>query len=202
MVRKTKEQALKTRSSILDAAISVFVDHGVAKASLNEIAARAGVTRGAIYWHFNNKLDIFEALDEQLHNSLLEVILSDLEKDHPEPLKQLENLCIELLLDLERNQKKKDILTIFLLKCDYSGDMARFLTQHYEKKKKNFALFSRYFQKAQSKGHIKDNDPEILTEALSCYLCGIVHEYIRAPELINMNKRAELLIGQFFCGIR
>ncbi|MGM0421619.1 MAG: TetR family transcriptional regulator [Pseudomonadota bacterium] len=203
MVRRTKEQALETRSRIMDAAISVFVDYGIAKASLNEIADRAGVSRGAVYWHFKNKLDIFEALDNQLHNSLLEIILKDLEKDHPQPLKQLENLCIELLLGLERDQKTRDVMTIFLLKSDYAGEMARFQDQHNEKKAQNFALFHRYFEKAQDKGHLsKDADPKILTTALSCYVSGIADEYIRTPALINMGKQAALLVEQFFRGIR
>jgi TetR/AcrR family acrAB operon transcriptional repressor len=203
MARRTKEQAFETRNEIMDAAISVFVDYGFAKASLNEIADRAGVTRGAVYWHFKNKADIFKALDDQLHNSLLEIILSDLEKNHREPLKQLENLCTALLVDLGRDQKKKDVMTIFLLKCDYTGDTAHFQERHNEKKASNLALFSRYFRKAQDKGHLSKNaDPDILTTGLSCYLCGITHEYIRTPALIDMEKQAALLMRQFFRGIQ
>lgn len=47
MARKTKRQAQETRQHILDAAIKAFSERGVSATSLNDIAALAGVTRGA-----------------------------------------------------------------------------------------------------------------------------------------------------------
>ena len=51
-MHKTKEEAYQTRCNVLDAALTVFYERGVAQASLDEIAKAAGVTRGALYWHF------------------------------------------------------------------------------------------------------------------------------------------------------
>lgn len=62
MVRRTKEEALATRHRILDAAESLFERQGVSRTSLNDIAAAAEVTRGAIYWHFKDKVDLFNAM--------------------------------------------------------------------------------------------------------------------------------------------
>ena len=55
MARRTKEEALATRHALLDAAERVFGRRGVARTSLVEIAEEAGVTRGAVYWHFKDK---------------------------------------------------------------------------------------------------------------------------------------------------
>src|SRR5690606_10590111 len=62
MARRTKAEAMETREQILDAAELVFHRKGVSCTSLNDIAAEAGVTRGAIYWHFKNKHDVFIAM--------------------------------------------------------------------------------------------------------------------------------------------
>ena len=62
MVRRTKDAALETRAHILDTAEEVFQKKGVSSTSLDDIARAAGVTRGAIYWHFKNKADLFDAL--------------------------------------------------------------------------------------------------------------------------------------------
>lgn len=62
MARKTKEQALATRDSIIDAAELLFEQQGVSRTSLQHIAAAAGVTRGAIYWHFRDKAALFNAM--------------------------------------------------------------------------------------------------------------------------------------------
>ena len=65
-MRRTKAEAEQTRQAILAAAIRVFLERGVARATLDEIATAAGVTRGAIYWHFRDKLEIFLALEERI----------------------------------------------------------------------------------------------------------------------------------------
>ena len=62
MVRKTKEDTEQTYTALLDAAERVFKDKGVAAATLNDIAGAAGMTRGAIYWHFKDKEELFDAL--------------------------------------------------------------------------------------------------------------------------------------------
>ena len=66
MVRRTKEDAQVTRNHILDTAVEVFNHKGVAHTSLNDIAREAGVTRGAIYWHFADKVNMFDAMIERL----------------------------------------------------------------------------------------------------------------------------------------
>ena len=62
MVRKSKEDAEKTRQAILESALDVFSEKGYAKTTFDEIAARAGFTKGAIYWYFRNKADLVAAL--------------------------------------------------------------------------------------------------------------------------------------------
>ena len=65
MVRRTKEEALETRSKLLDAAECLFQSQGVSRTTLQDIALRAGATRGAVYWHFKDKADLFNAMMER-----------------------------------------------------------------------------------------------------------------------------------------
>ena len=58
----SRKKTLDTRDRILDAAEDVFYDKGYSNTTLNEIAEAASVTRGAIYWHFKNKEDLFLSL--------------------------------------------------------------------------------------------------------------------------------------------
>lgn len=62
MARKTKEESARTRERILDAAEMVFAKHGVANATLAHIAETAGVSRGAIYGHYKNKIEVCLAM--------------------------------------------------------------------------------------------------------------------------------------------
>ena len=65
MARRTKEDALATRDSILDAAEQLFVKQGVSGTTLQHIATAAGVSRGAVYWHFLDKSALFNAMMER-----------------------------------------------------------------------------------------------------------------------------------------
>ena len=66
MARRSKEDALATRAHLLDVAEHVFLAQGVAGTSLNDIAVAAGTTRGAIYWHFQDKADLFNAMMDRV----------------------------------------------------------------------------------------------------------------------------------------
>lgn len=65
MARRTKEEAQATRDRLIDEAELVFHAKGVSRSSLAEIAENAGLTRGAIYWHFKDKADLFNAMMER-----------------------------------------------------------------------------------------------------------------------------------------
>ena len=62
---KHQARTLETRAKILDAAEAIFAEQGFEKTQLEEVAARAGYTRGAIYVHYASKEDLFLALMEQ-----------------------------------------------------------------------------------------------------------------------------------------
>jgi len=201
MVRKTKEEALATRCDILSAAIDVFLARGVVGASLEQVAEVAGVTRGAVYWHFKNKVEIFEELYAELHSSFIESIVSDLDKNHPEPLLQLKALCIELILDLERNPRKADILKIMLLRCEFSGDLQHLADKQTENQAKNIRLLANFFKRAITNGQLsKDCNPNIMAVSVICFLTGVSYEYLRFPSTINIKSHTEKLMTQFFNG--
>lgn len=64
IMKRTKEDAEITKQDLLEAAFREFLEKGYLKTKLEEIAARAGVTRGALYWHFKNKEDLLDSLIE------------------------------------------------------------------------------------------------------------------------------------------
>ena len=202
MVRKTKEDAQKTREAIIEAASHVFVEKGVANASLNEIASRAGVTRGAVYWHFENKIDLFKALHESLSQPFIDRILNNLEQDQDNPLDQLKDLCITMLDDLTDNEHKQRVLKILFFKCDYSGEYEELLQVQCQNKKEKLALFAQYFERAQKKGTLRaDISPAIMATSLMSYIGGIANEWLRYPETMDLKKQGRDIIDLYFNGL-
>lgn len=64
-MNKTKADAQETRQNLINAAIECFRDNGYSATSLNMVALKADYTRGAVYWHFKDKADLFRAVCEE-----------------------------------------------------------------------------------------------------------------------------------------
>ena len=101
MSKRTHAEALQTKKSILAAAQKIFTERGFAKASLSDIAREANVTRGAIYWHFENKSELLAALMEEeatkvnIYNTLRQAV----EENQRDPLGLLKKWALSHLTD-------------------------------------------------------------------------------------------------------
>lgn len=114
MARKTKVEADRTREGLLDAAEQCFAERGVAGASLQQIAQRAGVTRGAIYWHFRDKGAIVDAMWDR--------VLARAREDFPavaaadDPLGALRAMLVEHVRSIDASRRTSEVL---MLKCEF-----------------------------------------------------------------------------------
>jgi 23S rRNA (cytidine1920-2'-O)/16S rRNA (cytidine1409-2'-O)-methyltransferase len=70
LARRTASEAAETRETILREARRLFTDKGFADATLDEVATRSAVTKGAVYHHFADKHDLFAAVFAQLEREL------------------------------------------------------------------------------------------------------------------------------------
>lgn len=123
-MRRTKAEAEETRQAILAAAERVFFKKGVANSSLDEVAVAAGVTRGAIYWHFSSKTDLFIGLYKSV--ALPESDL--LNFDDPDLkgltlLAKIEEAACKWLALLAQDEQRQRIMTISL-RTSYSDEFA------------------------------------------------------------------------------
>ena len=125
MVRKTKEDASITRQRIIDAAREVFATRGVSRSTLEHIATQAGVTRGAVYWHFENKTQLFNAMREQVFLPLLDR-MDDSLLDNPniDPLSAMENTLKNIIAKLENCCITRQTYEIMMTKCEYVDDLS------------------------------------------------------------------------------
>lgn len=72
--KAARAESRDAREDLFNAAIEVFAERGFKDASVDEIAARAGYSKGAVYWHFSGKEDLFFALlDERIDRFYLEM---------------------------------------------------------------------------------------------------------------------------------
>jgi len=125
-LRRTKQESERTRQGILAAARKVFARQGVTRTTLEEIAAAARVTRGAIYWHFAGKTELFFAMREQVAVPMIDQIdLALLSADGSDLLAGIERFLRGILEALEGDAAARQTFQIMGFKCEYVGELER-----------------------------------------------------------------------------
>jgi TetR/AcrR family acrAB operon transcriptional repressor len=112
MARRTKEDALVTRNLILDAAERVFQRRGVSRTSLQEIALEACLTRGAIYWHFQNKADVFDAMMRRVTLPMVARLNSQPRAEVGNPLEHLRASVVSAFHQTVHDQQVRRVFAI------------------------------------------------------------------------------------------
>ena len=130
MARRTKEDADATRRALLDAAEQVFYDKGVARASLAEIALAAGTTRGAIYWHFKDKVDLFNAMVDRISLPLDAVRSADSLADLGDPLMRVRSMVQQLLAMIVNDARTRRVFEIAMYRVEYVSELSALRERH------------------------------------------------------------------------
>ncbi|MDO9625747.1 TetR family transcriptional regulator [Pseudomonas sp.] len=201
-MRRTKEEAEKTRCAILEAAETLFLEKGVAHTSLEHIARQAGVTRGAVYWHFANKADLFNAMLNQVR--LPPEQLAERMRGCPEhdPLMALRALCIEAIENLAREPQKKRIFTILLRRCEFTAEL-----REAEERQEAFinlfiALCEQQFNTPSVRLRLHAGlTPRLAARTLHALLIGMFYDWSRDPNLFDPLSDTAPMIDACFRGL-
>ncbi len=194
MVRKTKEDALATRDGILDAAATLFAERGVSGTTLQHIATAAGVTRGAIYWHFEDKGALFNAMMERAAMPL-ESAMQLLEKpDSTDPLGDLRAYAERVFRLTTDDPKARITFEIATLKMEYTGEMSAVR----ERKAHNQA---EWLKKAESRvriglknGQVKPTvKPRAAALGMWVLMEGLIRNWLMAPEFNLVKLGGEII---------
>ncbi|UXT44500.1 TetR family transcriptional regulator [Agrobacterium tumefaciens] len=192
-MRRTKAEAEETRQAILAAAERVFFKKGVANSSLDEVAAAAGVTRGAIYWHFSSKSDLFIGLYESValpESDLLDFGDPDLKGEAL--LAKIEDAACNWLSLLSKDEQRQRIMTISL-RTNYSDEFAPVLRAQEELDRYHKRLLEEAFERAQAEGAFNDNwTAESALGALYWLLKGMCSDWLLFGKRFDLaNEGAE-----------
>ncbi len=111
-MRRTKEEAEQTKRSILSAAKILFTEKGFSETTLDEVAQKAGFTRGAVHWHFQNKFGLLIAIQE-LERSPMEHLISKLSIDsNLDPIASLHETSVNFFTELSDSPEKKKLFQV------------------------------------------------------------------------------------------
>ena len=197
MVRKTKEDAELTRQRIIDAARAVFLTRGVSRSSLEHIATEATVTRGAVYWHFKNKTDIFYALRDRAFLPLIDRMYDTLgvQSDNIDPLTQIENSLCDTINQLNENTEMRQIYEIMMIKCEYVDEFATVLQQMLSNCSDITEKIQLAYERAKEQNLLTTTlTPHALALDTHLFFSGLLHMWVKDADGSRFRHQAKALI--------
>ena len=202
MARNTKEEAQETRTRILDTAEQIFSEKGVSRTALSDIAEAAGVTRGAIYWHFKNKVDLFDAMMQRVTLPMEQITqrLSDTELE--DPIAYIRASALNVLLRLAKDEQTRRVFDIMSNKCEYVDEMEALRARHHESCMECIGRVETGFKNAVKKGQLPMhvNTPRA-ARGMHALIEGMISNSLLDRHFISLTKDAEPIIDIYLSGL-
>lgn len=203
MARRTPQEAEETRQALLLAALDIFSARGAATASLKEVATQAGVTHGALYWHFNNREALLDALFERFSLPFDRHYLEQLQASRQQALDALEGYLLGLLRDISGDGQAQRVYRLFYAGNDSCAGVAALAEQRQQALGQcvgHIHYFLKQARKQQLTG-LKKSQLEPMAKSICCLLLGVVQTVLLAPQLFSCREQGALLVRSCLRGL-
>jgi TetR/AcrR family acrAB operon transcriptional repressor len=202
MVKKTRQEALATREVLLAAALQVFRERGVARTRLSDVAERAGVTRGAIYWHFKDKAELFQAVCERGTMPVEALLAQASQNAQHDPLAMVRQLALMALTQLAQHADTQAMFDVIFHKCEFTAELAPVVAKNDADRAACLSQVQQLFDQAVICGQLPSvTDTFLAAQGLHAYMVGLMHEWVLNPESYDLAACAEPLIDCYLAGL-
>lgn len=202
MARPCKADSEQTRDKILDAAELMFLEHGYGKTSLEMIARAGGFTRGAIYWHFADKVSLFNAMLQRVKLPMARMFEQKIEQQ-TDPLAALYDMCHASLMQLFEDARHYRVHAILLTRCEQVGDLADLHQHDLELHNRIRLRCEALFAKARDMGLVAaELDEKRAAFALKAYVMGLYLSVLREQSEQASAPMITLLLSDYFAQLR
>lgn len=199
MARPVRKKTKETRDKLLNAAENVFNTKGVSRTTLSDIAEEAGVTRGAIYWHFRNKKDLFNAMVDRVRLSINELIDKNSEQETEDPLGRFQEQSVLFMREILENPHYRKVFNILFHKCEYTDDKSEFVAYCRVWATNALESYSRTLLNARDKKQLPDDiDIDFASLMLHVVFNGLLHNWLLIPDGFNLVENSNRLFDAIF----
>lgn len=194
MARRTKEQSALTRKRLLEAARAQFERHGYAHTTLEQIARAAGVTRGALYFHFSDKADLFRAMRDQVELPLIDRIGPGLlAEDGADPLDAIERFMLTVFDAVDGCETTRRTFEILSFGCEYVDALAPERDLQRQRQMELRDQLRDAYLRAQAQGLLRPGtDPALAALDTTAFMSGLMRVWLlgRGQQAIGANPAA------------
>jgi TetR/AcrR family transcriptional regulator, acrAB operon repressor len=195
MARKTKEEALETRNQLLDAAEDVFFNVGYARTTLEAVAEAAGMTRGAIYWHFKNKSDLFNAMCDRVRLPMEELADEGHDQHDGNPMDHLRKICVFFFSQCEQNPHLYKVMDILFRKTEFVDQEDPTYIRQHEAFMRGRERITRQINLAVQRNFLpSDTDTRLAAILLQSTIEGMLQNWLNATKDFTLAEEGGRLI--------
>lgn len=199
MTRIVRKKTQETHDRLLDAAENVFNDKGVSSTTLNDIAEAAGVTRGAIYWHFRNKTDLFNAMINRVRLPIRDMIEEIADETTEDPLGRLSETTAFLMKQIVDDPHYRKVMNILFHKCEYTEAASDIRQYHQDWVTRGRSTVIRVLENARQKGQLpEDVDVNLAGLTLHVVFNGLLNSWLLMPGGFDLVKDSHRLYEGIF----
>ena len=203
MVRRTKEDAAVTRDSILDAAEQLFVQQGVSRTTLQHIATAAGVTRGAIYWHFDDKAVLFNAMMDRAKLPMRAALDELTASSSDDPLAELHQYCMRVLSETVNNPQARRVFEIAVLKMELVDELDAVRARRTEHLAEWMANAEKRVVSAIARGQARaDVNPRTVALGMWVIIDGLIRNWLFDPQAFHLEAMGRELMAPQIAALR
>ena len=198
MARRTKLEAQATRSAILDAAERLFQQRGVSRTTLQHVAQAAGVTRGAIYWHFADKADLFNALVERVCQPVEQVSALTRPAPGESPLDALRRHLIDLFDRIAADAQVRRVFEIARHKIEPVEELAPVRERLRQARTRHAAQI----EASLARAGVPSDGARALAIGLQALVDGLFDAWVADPAAFDLRHTARLVLDAYLDGVR
>jgi TetR/AcrR family acrAB operon transcriptional repressor len=202
MARRSKEDALATRQRLLDAAEQVFLAQGVAGTSLNDIALAAGTTRGAIYWHFADKADLFNAMLDRVAMPLQGALAQVPQDAGADPLPALKAAIQSAFRQTVHDPQTRRVFEVATHKVEYVDSLCAVRERHLELRDVGVEHFRQALRRSAAVRGIRLAVPAaVAAHGLHALVDGLIHNWLLDTEAFELESSGAKAVQAYLRGI-
>lgn len=202
MARRTKEDAEETRHQLLEAAQRVFAEKGVSRTSLQDIAQAAGVTRGAIYWHFKNKAELFNAMMDSAVLPMEQAMRQIGHDAGQDPLAELERAMLQTMRSIESDARTRAIFEVATLKVEYVDELLAVKQRHVQCYLDGTQQMQRSLEDAAARRTVALAVPAaVAAHGLHALMVGLIHTWMLDPSGFKLVVVSQTAIRTYLAGL-
>ena len=201
-MRRTKEEAAVTRSTLLKTALSVFSRKGYAAATLDDVAKASKVTRGAIYWHFKSKAELYNTLVQEF-SARGAAVVQQAVAEGGTLIEILRLVFVRQCALIEEDKEARAVMELALFKTGLEPELQPGRKKQLEAGTTLVAGLTEVMQQGIAQGVLrKDIDPADMARAFLAFENGAIQMWLTSPQSFSLKASAESFADILIAGLQ